>query len=134
MQQRQNERSLICVSARSFPKWQDDLISLVRASLEGTHLDTKKLLPKIDKKNKRAMPFVMSLKRDIESSGSADGLDRKLAFDEKEVLEQIKPALAATVYKCKEIEIVEVDPNEGELPVAAQSAVPGSPGIDFANV
>ena len=76
----------------------------------------------------------MSLKKDIESSGSVDGLDRKLAFDEKEVIEQIKPALAATVYKCKEIEVVEVDPNESDLPIAAQGAVPGVPGIDFANV
>ena len=82
------------------------------------------------------MPFVMGLKRDIEAAGSADAaLNRKLAFDEKEVIELIKPALAATVYRCKEIEVVEVDPNAtGELPPAAQSAVPGAPGIDFANV
>jgi leucyl-tRNA synthetase len=108
----------------------------VRATLQGTTLDTKSLLPKIDKKNKKAMPFVMGLKRDIESAGSADAaLNRKLAFDEKEVIELIKPALAATVYKCREIEVVEVDPNESaELPVAAQGAVPGAPGIDFANV
>lgn len=121
--------------ARSFPKWQDDLIELVRATLEGTTLDTKKLLPKIDKKNKKAMPFVMGLKKELDSTGSTDALNRKLAFDELAVIEQIKPALAATVYKCKEIEVVEVDPNQaGELPVAAQTAIPGNPGVDFANV
>jgi leucyl-tRNA synthetase len=119
---------------RSFPKWQDDLINLVRDSLEGLTLDTKKILPKIDKKNKKAMPFIMSLKKDIEAAGNVSALDRKLAFDEKEVLELIKPALAATVYKCLSIEIVEVDPNAADLTVAAQGAIPGMPGIDFANV
>lgn len=82
------------------------------------------------------MPFVMGLKRDVES-GKSDALDRKLAFDEKEVIGFIKPALAATVYRCREIEVVEVDPNEAGaegLPPAAQGAVPGAPGIDFANV
>ncbi|EON61371.1 hypothetical protein W97_00585 [Coniosporium apollinis CBS 100218] len=81
------------------------------------------------------MPFVKALKKDVESSGFTDPLNCKLAFDEKEVMEQIKPALAATVYKCKEVEIVEVNPNAAaKLPVAAQSAVPRSSGIDFANM
>lgn len=80
------------------------------------------------------MPFIMSLKKDIENAGNVSALDRKLLFDEREVLELIKPALAATVYKCQGIEIVEVDPNEVDLPVPAQGAIPGQPGVDFVNL
>lgn len=75
----------------------------------------------------------MGLKRSLDE-GKADALERKLPFDELAVIEHIKPALAATVYRCKEIEVVEVDPNASDLPPAAQSAIPGYPGIDFANV
>jgi hypothetical protein len=87
----------------------------------------------IDKKNKKAMPFVMALKRSLDE-GKADALERKLPFDEAAVIEHIKPALAATVYRCKEIEVVHVDPSASNLPPAAGSAMPGNPGIDFANI
>ncbi|KIW01134.1 leucine-tRNA ligase [Verruconis gallopava] len=129
-----SDKKLTLYIASSYPKWQDELIALVTESLDGLTLDVKKIMPKIDKKNKKAMPFIMSLKQSIEKSGSTEVLDRKLAFNEVDVLKHILPSLKATVYKCKEIEIVEIDPNASELPPAAQSAVPGNPGIDFANV
>jgi leucyl-tRNA synthetase len=143
------DKKLTLYIASSWPKWQDDLIKLVSSNLEGLSLDVKKIMPKvspapilipthtnhtqIDKKNKKAMPFIMSLKRSLDE-GKSDALERKLPFDEAEVIEHIKPALAATVYRCREIEVVSVDPNAGDLPVAAQGALPGNPGIDFVNI
>jgi hypothetical protein len=79
------------------------------------------------------MPFVMGLKRSLDE-GKADALERKLPFDEAAVIDHIKPALAATVYRCKEIDVIQVDPNANDLPAAAQSAIPGNPGMDFVNV
>ena len=100
------DKKLTIYIADSFPKWQDDLIELVREHL--ADFDLKKIMPKVDKKNKKAMPFLAGLKKSLDS-GDQTVLERKLAFDEEAVLKEMVPSFKATVYKCQEVEIVKVD-------------------------
>jgi leucyl-tRNA synthetase len=125
--------------ATSWPDWQQKYIDLVQNSLEeglnGLTIDTKKVLPKVDKKDmKKAMPFVQLLKRKLDAGESKEAVfERKLGFQEREVLEEMVPGMKTTVTKLKIVEIVVVDGQTG-LPAQAASAEPGSPSFEFVNV
>jgi leucyl-tRNA synthetase len=125
--------------ATSWPEWQQKYIDLVRNSLEegvaGLTIDTKKVLPKVDKKDmKKAMPFVQSLKRKIDNGEGVESVfERKLGFEEEYVLGEMVPGLKATVTKLKVVEIVVVKGQEGLSNQAAQ-AEPGNPAFEFTNV
>lgn len=98
---------------------------------------------------KKAMPFVQGLKRRLQAGESEEVVfNRKLAFDELEVLVQMRAGLKKTTG-CIDVEIVALDEGgaggtvagsdkggekrEG-LPPAAQAAVPGNPTFHFENV
>ena len=100
---------------------------------------------------KRAMPFVQQLKKRLVGGESREVVfDRKLAFDEGEVLEKMVRGLRRTTG-CKLIEVVKVEGEEGEkvgvvvvgerkggrmegLPSVAGQASPGSPSFHFENI
>jgi leucyl-tRNA synthetase len=112
------------------------------------NLDIKTLSKQIDKsESKKAMPFINALKRRLDNGESKDVvLNRELAFDELNTLRAMIPGLMVTIQKCVDVEIVTVAEGgkEGtldgsgevrkELPPAALSAEPGSPGFAFENV
>lgn len=114
-------------------------------------IDDKALGPKIAKMGemKKAMPFVQGLKKRLLGGEKGEVVfERKLAFDELEVLGQMRAGLRKTTG-CQEVEVVAVEDGgrrgklvgggDGEalrdsLPVAAQVAVPGAPSFHFENV
>lgn len=114
-------------------------------------IDDKALGPKIAKMGemKKAMPFVQGLKKRLLGGEKGEVVfERKLAFDELEVLGQMRAGLRKTTG-CQEVEVVAVEDGgrrgklvgggHGEalrenLPVAAQVAVPGAPSFHFENV
>jgi leucyl-tRNA synthetase len=134
-----SDKKLTIFVATSGPEWQQKYIDLVRDSLEegvaGLTIDTKKVLPKVDKKDmKKAMPFVQLLKRRIDGGEAADSVfERKLGFEEEYVLGEMVPGLKVTVTKLKVVEIVVVKGQDG-LPASAAQAEPGSPTFEFVNV
>ena len=143
--------------ATSFPKWQDEFISLVRNNFDAlkVSVDEKKvgetLKAKGGKEMKRAMPFVQGLKKRLYAGENQDVVfERKLPFSEEYVLVQMVKGLRRTTG-CKVIEVVKVEGDgeemkgrvvagdaEGQvkdvLPAAAGSAVPGSPSFHFDNI
>jgi leucyl-tRNA synthetase len=116
------------------------------------NLDIKALSKQIDKsESKKAMPFINSLKRRLDSGESSDVvLNRELAFNELDTLRSMVPGLKQTIQKCVDVEIISVadggkegvvikeDGSQGEerreLPPQAGSAEPGSPSFAFENV
>ena len=99
---------------------------------------------------KKAMPFVQGLRKRL-GQGESPSLvfDRRLAFDEVEVLNEMVKGLKKTTG-CKELDVVRVDEGgktgvvvagdaesgkrmEG-LPQSAEGAVPGNPTFHFENV
>lgn len=146
-------KRLSIFAATSYPAWQEKYIDLVRDSFDSVTLsiDDKALGPKIAKMGemKKAMPFVQGLKKRLMGGEKGEVVfERKLAFDELEVLGQIRAGLRKTTG-CKEVEIVAVEEGgargklvgggDGEqlresLPVTAQGAVPGAPTFHFENV
>ena len=97
------------------------------------------------KSNKKVMPFVQNLKKRLTSGENADVIfDRKLAFNELDLLEKMVPGLKKAAGLTV-VEIVKVDEDgkngvvgddkkvEG-LPPQAESAVPGAPTFGFENV
>lgn len=147
---------LTIYAALKYPEWQDKYIELVRESLEGMSLDMKVLSKKIDKADgKRAMPFIQGLKKSLDSGISKETVfDRKLAFDEVEVLTEMVPGLRQTVMKCVAVEVIVIEQGgktgkvvasigetaakkgdeKNDLPVAAEGAVPGTPTFFFQNL
>lgn len=105
--------------------------------MDGLTFDDKKVRAKIAKPDmKKAMPFVQLLKKRLDNGETAGNVfDRKLPFDEVEVLKEMVPGLKVTVPKLKEVEIVVVEEAGGrELPPQAASAEPGQPTFAFGNV
>lgn len=147
------DKKLSIFFAKKFPAWQDNIIDIVRQNFSNMKVDVgavNKSLPKTEVK--RAMPFVNSLKKNLESGIAADTVfERKLAFDEAAVLAEMVPGLKQTVQKCTVIEIVLVDTEtktgeivagtpgvkigeqRADLPPSAENAVPGQPTSFFEN-
>lgn len=116
-------------------------------------IDDKALGPKIAKMGemKKAMPFVQGLKKRLMGGETGEVVfERKLAFDELQVLAQMRAGLRKTTG-CTEVEIVVVEEGgirgrlvgvgDGDgkelrenLPIAAHGAVPGAPSFHFENV
>lgn len=146
-------KRLTIFAATSYPAWQEKYIDLMRDSFDSVTLsiDDKALGPKIAKMGemKKAMPFVQGLKKRLMGGEKGEVVfERKLAFDELEVLGHMRAGLRKTTG-CKEVTIVAVEEEgtkgkltgggDGEhfqenLPVAAQGAVPGAPSFHFENV
>ena len=133
---------------KSFPAWQDKYVELMREmwNADTKSVDDKALNGKIGKMGemKKAMPFVQSLKKRLASGEPISAvLDRKLPFDEVEILKQMVPGLKKSAG-LTEIDIliaeddgkrvVDVEGKEAKLPVSVENAMPGSPVFHFENV
>ncbi|KAF2727071.1 leucyl-tRNA synthetase [Polyplosphaeria fusca] len=136
-----NEPKRITVfPATSFPAWQDQYMDLIHESFSELKIvDVPAISKKLDKKEmKRAMPFIQNIKKRLEKDGESESavFDRKLPFDELEVLNEMVPAIKQAVRKCGEVVIVPVTPGKLQegLPPHADSAVPGHPTFNFENV
>ena len=149
-------KKLTIFVASNYPAWQEKYVELVREAFDSTSIkvDDKQLNPHISKlgEMKKAMPFVQGLKRRLLGGESPQVVfERKLAFDELDILKEAAPALKKTAG-CTSLDIVAVD--EGgktgrllvaadeakggdkveNLPYTADGAVPGSPTFHFQNV
>ncbi|KAL1297937.1 hypothetical protein AAFC00_006450 [Neodothiora populina] len=147
---------LTIYAALSYPSWQEKYIDLVRDAFTSLTLDMKTISKQIDKADsKRAMPFIQSLKKSLDSGiDAALVFERKLAFDELHVLTEMAPGLRQTVMKCAAVEVVVIDQGgkqgkvvaaigdnaaqkgqaKENLPPAAEGAVPGTPTFFFENL
>lgn len=147
------DKKLTIYCALKYPAWQEKYIDLVRESFDGMALDMKAVSKKIDKaESKKAMPFVQTLKKSLDTGVEPSTVfERKLAFDEVEVLREMVPGLRQTLQKCVKVEVVRV--TEGsktgeivaaiggdaggqreELSPASDGAIPGQPTFFFENV
>ena len=149
------DKSVTIFTAQNYPVWQDKCIDLVREAFNGMTLDVKSVSQKLEKsETKRAMPFVQSLKKRLESGENTnDVFERRLPFDEVQVLKEMAPGLRQILMKCKVVEIVNVEEGgkngtviggsgqgvkerdfRSDLPQSAESAMPGSPSFHFENL
>lgn len=148
-------KKLTIFYAASFPAWQDAYLDIVRDSFDGLTFDEKNLNTQVQAKGKaemkRAMPFVQQLKKRLVGGESQEVVfDRKLAFEEGEVLGKMVRGLRRTTG-CRVIEVVKVEGEEGgkvgvvmvgeregekreDLAPAAGQATPGSPNFHFENI
>jgi leucyl-tRNA synthetase len=133
-------KRLTIFAASNFPAWQEKYIKLMREMFDATTLSVndKELKGKVSKMGevKKAMPFVQALKSRLvgQREDPKTVFDRKLAFDEVEMLENMKKGLMKTTG-CKEVVVVKVeDATRQGLPSMAENALPGSPSFLFENV
>lgn len=133
-------KRLTIFAASSFPAWQEKYIDLVRELFDAATLsiDEKEMKGKVSKMGevKKAMPFVQTLKSRLvnQREDAKTVFDRKLAFDEVEMLESMKNGLMKTTG-CKEVVVVKVeDANKQGLPSQAEIALPGNPTFLFENI
>ncbi len=128
-------------AAKTFPAWQDKYVELVRSAFEKSTLNDDKAIngqvAKMGKgpEMKKAMPFVQALKKRLVSGEAKEAVfERKLPFNEAEILEEMRKGLMKTTG-CKEVNVVEVgEENREGLPSMAEHAVPGHPSFLFENV
>ena len=148
-------KQLTIFAAQSFPAWQDKYIELVRQEFEAHGLSQdRELAAKVGKmgETKKAMPFVQALKRRLDrGEPPSEIFERKLPFAEVDVLREMAKGLKKTTG-CRLVQIVlfgadgmaktvaseggtaESSEWTGELPQAAEGAVPGAPTFHFENV
>jgi leucyl-tRNA synthetase len=144
-------KKLTIFAAAKFPAWQEKYIDLVKAEWDPEKKNVKnekELNGKIAKMGemKKAMPFVMSLKKRLVAGEKQDLVfDRKLAFDEIQTLKNMVPGLkkAAGLSVVELVEVAEGGKSgkvvgeerevTGLLP-QAEAAVPGVPTFAFENV
>ncbi|KAJ9621978.1 cytosolic leucyl tRNA synthetase [Taxawa tesnikishii (nom. ined.)] len=148
------EKKLTIYCALNYPSWQEKYVEIVRESFNGMSLDMKAISKKIDKaESKKAMPFVQSLKKSLESGAPTEEVfGRKLKFDETEVLKEMAPGIKQSVQKCVVVEIIKVEEGgkrgevvggvgdikvgeqRAELPPQAENAVPNAPTFFLENL
>ncbi|KAF1950145.1 hypothetical protein CC80DRAFT_554605 [Byssothecium circinans] len=91
----------------------------------------------IDKKDmKKAMPLIQTIKKRLDSGEDrSEVFDRKLPFNEVEVLEEMAPALKQVIRGCDEVVVmaVQVHVQTQGLPSVAETAEPGNPAFYFEN-
>lgn len=146
------DKKLSIFAAQKYPAWQDSYIDLVQKAFDEVSLNVnvKSITSQIDKKDlKRAMPFIQGIAKQLSSGVPKESVfERKLLFDELEVLRNMAPILPIT--KLKQVEIVSVEeggkagtvvwPKDQEgtrkdgLPPMAEGAVPGNPTFVFENI
>ena len=147
-------KKLTIFAAANFPEWQNKYVEMVREQFAAHGLDgDKEFIKDVGKKagpeTKKAMPFVQGLRRQLAAGEKPNAVfDRKLLFDEETVLREMAKGLKKTTG-CKEIDVVHLDAKgkprivagdnqgkelEGELPQAAEGAMPGAPSFHFENV
>jgi leucyl-tRNA synthetase len=136
----------------AFPAWQMRYREMMQQQYESTGaVDTKAIAGQISKADlKMAMPFIQELKKRLDSGEKPERVfERRLPFDEAQVLREMVPGLKSTVNRLELVDIIYVRQGEdtgevvfGEnvgqkIPLAgtvAASAIPGKPAFAFANV
>ena len=133
-----------------WPEWQAKYIELLREmwNPETKSVNDKELNGKIAKlgEMKKAMPYVQGLKKRLQAGEPASTvLEQKLAFDEKETLQQMMPGLKRTSgLVALDVLVIEeggkkgvnlVDGSEVDISApVAETAQPGAPTFLFENV
>lgn len=121
--------------ATEFPEWQEEAIKILQKTFDQSSNTFKGDIEMIKKsanlvKNKKTMPFVSMMKRNVESLG-LEALSRKLEFSEIDALEVNLEYLRRDLSQLKisKVEIVEQKTamaDELDAKKAAE-AVPGNP-------
>ncbi|KAG8986294.1 cytosolic leucyl tRNA synthetase [Tulasnella sp. 427] len=130
--------------ATTFPEWQETCVEILKGAtdMKSGVVDDAKVREEITKKglikDKKVMPFVMSVKKRIGEFGAAVALNRTLPFSEKEALEIILPYLKRNLG-FREGEVVLADDAKGKegpgyIPAIIETAEPGTPAFIFWNV
>ncbi|KAG9574708.1 leucyl-tRNA synthetase, partial [Aureobasidium melanogenum] len=149
-------KKLTIFMATEYPTWQSKVIDLVREAFDGLTIDMKAISKKVDKADsKKAMPFIQTLKKSLEGGIDSNTVfERKLAYNEVDVLAQMVPGLMSTVQRCVCVEVISVEQGgkagkvvasmgeaaaaKGtelpELPPQAENAVPANPTFFFSNI
>ncbi|KAI5966828.1 CDC60 [Candida pseudojiufengensis] len=137
---------LIVLVSNTFPEWQDNYIELVRELFENQQLSDNNLIKqKVGKDMKRAMPFINQLKFRLNSEDPNLIFNRKITFNEIEILQKVLTLIQNSTFsvKIKEIEIISFDngSDQGKNILTGEdviidikgkvkdNAVPGEPGI-----
>ncbi|EGW34458.1 uncharacterized protein SPAPADRAFT_59883 [Spathaspora passalidarum NRRL Y-27907] len=137
--------------SNTFPEWQDKYIDLVKELFEQQTLDDKKVIAtKVGKDMKRAMPFITLIKQRLTKEDPATVFNRKLTFNEVDVLKAVINNIKKAPYSIQvaEVDLIAFDNGaktgvnilsgeEVEITITGKivdSAVPGEPGIMITNI
>ena len=138
--------------SEDFPEWQSNCVEVVRKLFEAQTLDDNKKIREFiePKEMKRAMPFITLLKQRLASEPAEEVLAREIQFNEIETVKATVELLKAASQSLKPVEFSIISFPQGsktgkdiftgaevELTQSARvidRALPGSPGVAFANI
>ncbi|KAJ2614885.1 cytosolic leucyl tRNA synthetase [Coemansia sp. RSA 1804] len=130
-------KSLDVFIASGFSSWQETVISVLKENYDASSktFDDKALVAAMGKKgvlkNKKAMPFANEIKKRVDLIGSA-AFDRALQFNEADLVSEAASYLKSSLGFAR-VNVIRTDAVGDGLTDAqtraAQSAVPGEPGI-----
>ena len=123
--------------AENFPTWQNEWVDLIKeehSTTSSTVVQDKLKAIKDGRERTKVQAFVQGLKNSLRTSDADKVFQRKLLFDEVELLNEMKAGLIKTTG-CEEVVVVKVDEEKkAELPPTAESAVPGKPAFVWENI
>ncbi|WLF76498.1 cytosolic leucyl tRNA synthetase [Lodderomyces elongisporus] len=137
---------LTILVSNTFPDWQESYIDLVRELFEAQKLSDNNLIKeKVGKDMKRGMPFINQLKYRLNTEDPETVFNRKLTFNEVDVLNKVVKLLENAPFsvKVKDMEIISFDNGstngknvltgeDVEVEIKGkvkEAAIPGEPGI-----
>jgi leucyl-tRNA synthetase len=136
--------------ATTFPKWQTDIVDVIKANIDGEgNFDDaairETMIAKGYVKNKKAMPYVVELKRRTAALGAEKALGLALPFPEWETLSTVQAYLEKSL-KLEAVELLKVedaiaqlesgaakDGEAGFVKTVIEDSEPGAPGVVFYN-
>lgn len=135
----------------SFPEWQDSYIALVEELFKSQSLEDNSIIKqRVGKDMKRAMPFISLIKQRLLTEDPETIFNRKLTFNEIDILTQVLDNIKKATYSIdvKEIEVISFNPGskvgtnvltgeDYQITITGKvidSAVPGEPGILIKNI
>ncbi|GJN92309.1 hypothetical protein Rhopal_005339-T1 [Rhodotorula paludigena] len=126
--------------ASTFPAWQEDAVAVVKKAWNGASVDDKHVKEQLVErgliKDKRYMPFIAQLKKQIAAVGYERAVNREVSFSEADTLAAAMPYIRRSLGMDDISVAAAADAKEGEPGFEAsivERAEPGAPGIVLYN-
>ncbi|OMJ21371.1 putative leucine-tRNA ligase, cytoplasmic [Smittium culicis] len=120
--------------SKAFPAWQTDIVNVLRANYVDGVFNDVEIRANLGKmgilKDKKTMPFANEIKKNVLKFGADEAFNRKLLFDEMELLSEVVLGYVKNSCGYESVKVVLI----GEGEENPKNASPGSPSFTISNV
>ncbi|OLY84659.1 putative leucine-tRNA ligase, cytoplasmic [Smittium mucronatum] len=127
-------KKLEIVVSKTFPKWQTDIVDVLKANFVNGEFNDAEIRANLGKmgilKDKKTMPFANEIKKNVAKFGADEAFDRKLLFDEREILSELVITYIKASCGYVSVDVIELEENAENT----KNSSPGSPSFSISNI